>query len=46
MKMNLKDIQSYKAENVDNPDRKVAYKESAKAEPEHGRHTRRTVSIQ
>ena len=42
MKMNLDDIRSYKAENVDKPDRKVAYKESAKAE--HARHTRRTVS--
>ena len=42
MKMNLEDIRSYKAENVDKPDRKVAYKESAKAE--HARHTRRTVS--
>ena len=42
MKMNLEDIRSYKAANVDKPDRKVAYKESAKAE--HARHTRRTVS--
>ena len=42
MKMNLEDIRLYKAENVDKPDRKVAYKESAKAE--HARHTRRTVS--
>ena len=42
MKMNLEDIRSYKVENVDKPDRKVAYKESAKAE--HARHTRRTVS--
>ena len=39
MKMNLEDIRSYKAENVD---KKAAYKESAKAE--HARHTRRTVS--
>ena len=42
MKMNLEDIRLYKAENVDKPDMKVAYKESAKAE--HARHTRRTVS--
>ena len=42
MKINLEDIRSYKAENVDKPDRKNAYKESAKAE--HARHTRRTVS--
>jgi ATP-binding cassette subfamily G (WHITE) protein 2 (SNQ2) len=42
MKMNLQDIRLYKEENVDKPDRKVAYKESAKAE--HARHTRRTVS--
>lgn len=40
--MNLEDIRSYKAENVDKPDRKVAYKESAKAE--HAHHTRCTVS--
>ena len=42
MKMNLEDIRSYKAMNVDKPDRTVAYKESAKAE--HARHTRATVS--
>ena len=42
MKMNFEDIRSYKAENVDKPDRKIAYKESAKAE--HARHTRHTVS--
>jgi ATP-binding cassette, subfamily G (WHITE), member 2, SNQ2 len=42
MKMNLEDIRSYKAANVDKPDRTVAYKESAKAE--HARHTRATVS--
>ncbi|KAF8816092.1 hypothetical protein BYT27DRAFT_7248614 [Phlegmacium glaucopus] len=40
-KMNLEDIGLYKAANVDKHDRKVAYKESAKAE--HARHTRRTV---
>jgi ATP-binding cassette, subfamily G (WHITE), member 2, SNQ2 len=43
MKMNLEDIRLYKTENVDKPDRKIAFKESAKAE--HARHTRRTVSI-
>ena len=43
MKMNLEDIRLYKAENVDKPDRQIAYKESAKAE--HAHHTRRTVSI-
>ena len=43
MKMNLEDIRLYKAEYVDKPDRKIAYKESAKAE--HAHHTRRTVSI-
>ena len=42
MKMNLYDIRSYKAENVNKPDRKAAYKESAEAE--HARGTRRTVS--
>lgn len=41
-KINLEDIRLYKAENVDKPDRKVAYRESAKAE--HARHTRRAVS--
>lgn len=41
-KMNLEDIRSYKVANVDKPERKLAYKESAKAE--HARHTRRTVS--
>ena len=41
MKMNLEDIRSYKAENVDKPHRKVAYKESARAE--HAHHTPRTV---
>lgn len=41
-KMNLEDIQSYKAAKVDKLDIKAAYRESAKAE--HARHTRRTVS--
>ena len=41
MKMNLEDIRSYKAENVNKPDRRVAYEESAKAE--HAHHTRPTV---
>ena len=41
-KMNLEDIRSYKAVNVDKQDRKLAFKESAKAE--HARHTRHTVS--
>jgi len=38
--MNLEDIRSYKEANVNKPDRKIAYKESAKAE--HAHHTRRT----